>query len=46
MNRSMDCREIETPRARRNTPLKNAPKREARAQPKENPCGESAFSVI
>jgi len=42
MNRSMDCRKMEMPRARRKTPLKNAPSREARAQPKENSWGESA----
>lgn len=46
INRSMDCSKMETPRARRKTPLKNAPRREARAQPKENSCGEFAFSVI
>jgi hypothetical protein len=35
MKRSMDCRLMLRPRARRNAPLKNAPRSWARAQPKE-----------
>jgi hypothetical protein len=45
MNLSMDWRKIETPKARRNTPLKKAPRSEALAQPKEKSFGDDARSV-
>jgi hypothetical protein len=35
MKRSMDCKAILRPNARRKAPLKKAPRSEARAQPKE-----------
>jgi hypothetical protein len=44
MNLSMDWRKMETPRANRNTPLKNAPSRVARAKPNENSLGDLALS--
>jgi hypothetical protein len=44
MNLSIDWRKMEMPRARRKTPLKNAPSSDARAKPKENSCGDLALS--
>lgn len=40
-NLSMDWRKMLTPRARRKTPLKKAPRSWARCQPKDNSGGES-----
>lgn len=43
--RSMACKKMLTPRARRKTPLKNAPSRVARCQPKESLGGASSRSA-
>lgn len=46
MKRSMDCKKILMPKAKRRTPLKKAPSNCARCPPKERPCEESPFSEI
>jgi hypothetical protein len=46
MNRSMDWRKMLTPRASRKAPLKKAPSRRARCQPKEKSWRNSVFSEI
>lgn len=45
-NRSIDWRNMLTPKARRKTPLKKAPRSRERCQPKERSCGESFFDEI
>jgi hypothetical protein len=44
MKRSIDCKKILRPNAKRRTPLKKAPSSWARCQPKERSCGELPFS--
>lgn len=46
MNRSIDCRNMLTPSARRKTPLKNAPRSRERCQPKGRSERESFFADI
>lgn len=46
MNRSIDCKKMLMPRARRKTPLKKAPRRRARCQPKERSWRALALSEI
>lgn len=46
MNRSMDCRRILIPKAKRKTPLKKAPMRRALCQPKERSWRAVAFAEI
>ena len=44
--RSIACRKMLIPRARRKTPLKNAPRSEARCHPKERSWGDWLLSEI
>lgn len=46
MNLSIDWRKMLTPRARRKTPLKKAPRSRARCQPNDKSCGKSERSDI
>lgn len=46
MNLSMDCKKMLIPRARRNTPLKKAPRRRALCQPNDSSAGERDRSDI
>lgn len=46
MNLSIACKNMLTPSARRNTPLKKAPSSRDRCQPKDRSLGESFFAEI